>query len=232
MSPAAKPPATTRPAALSLALLLALGLAGHGLAGPALARGGGGGAGHGGSRGLHGAYHFGERGTGYDGHHPAYGPGARPGWDGGRGGFYDRGYNGWHAGWAHGGYWGARPWRAGWYGVGGPGWGGWGWWGANAAAWGVAGLATGAAITSLVNAAADAQATTILVPETTYTLNYASVEAVGTYGVSFNYSLPGGDELMGAVNCQQGLLNGQIPQTVKQAQLLNAVCAVAYGGGS
>lgn len=31
---------------------------------------------------------------------------------------------------------------------------------------------------------------------------------------------------------QAGLLNGQVPATVAQAQLLNAVCQVAYGGGS
>jgi hypothetical protein len=37
---------------------------------------------------------------------------------------------------------------------------------------------------------------------------------------------------MGAANCQAGLLNGQVPATAAQAQLLNAVCQVAYGGGS
>jgi hypothetical protein len=33
------------------------------------------------------------------------------------------------------------------------------------------------------------------------------------------------------VDCQQGLLNGQRPGTSGQAQLLNAVCQVAYGAG-
>jgi hypothetical protein len=37
--------------------------------------------------------------------------------------------------------------------------------------------------------------------------------------------------LYGGANCQQGLLNGQIPATGNQAQLLNAVCQVAYGNG-
>lgn len=35
-----------------------------------------------------------------------------------------------------------------------------------------------------------------------------------------------------APNCQQGLLNGQIPIDADQAQLLNAACQVAYGPGN
>jgi hypothetical protein len=173
------------------------------------------------------------------GDHPMYGGGARGNFDNNRGSFnndrvnvnvhnnfYNRGYGGWHEGWRNGGYWGARPWNAGWY----RGWGGWGWWGASAAAWGVAGLATGAAITGLVNEAADKQSTVIVVPQTTYQLNFGSVEAVGTAGVSFNYGV-GNTDLMGAANCQDGLLNGQVPSNADQAQLLNAVCQVAYGSG-
>jgi hypothetical protein len=70
----------------------------------------------------------------------------------------------------------------------------------------------------------------IVVPATSYELNYGSVEAVGSYGASFNYNVDG-SSLMGAANCQQGLLNGQVPGTADQAQLLNAVCQVAYGQG-
>jgi hypothetical protein len=100
----------------------------------------------------------------------------------------------------------------------------------GAAAWGVAGLATGAAITGLVNEAADQQSTVIVVPQTEYQLNFGTVEAVGSAGVSFNYGV-GNTELMGAANCQDGLLNGQVPSNADQAQLLNAVCQVAYGSG-
>jgi len=92
-------------------------------------------------------------------------------------------------------------------------------------------LATGAVIGGLVNAAADSQSSVIVVPNTGYELNYGSVESVGSYGVSFNY-LVNGTQLMGAANCQQGLLNGQVPNSASQAQLLNAVCQVAYGSGS
>ncbi len=141
--------------------------------------------------------------------------------------FYNRNYNGWNDAWRNGGYWGNRPWSTGWYG----GWGGWGWWGGGAAAWGIAGLATGVAITGLVNQAAAQQSTVILVPSTSYQLNYGSVEAVGAYGATFFYTV-NGSQLLGAVNCQQGLLNGQIPVDADQAQLLNAVCQVAYGRGS
>ena len=209
-----------------------------------------------------GPYHFQDnRGAGVsNGWHPMYGDGARPAWNNGartdvnsidanrvtdvnrtnfnndtfnrnvnvNNNFYNRDYNGWNNNWRNGGYWGNRPWNnVGWY----SGWGGWGWWGSNAAAWGIAGLATGAAITSLVNTAANQQSTVITVPETSYQLNFGSVEAVGTYGASFSY-LVDGTTLMGAANCQQGLLNGQIPGTSDQAQLLNAVCQVAYGSGS
>jgi hypothetical protein len=92
-------------------------------------------------------------------------------------------------------------------------------------------LATGAAITGLVDAASNNSSPVIVVPNTSYELNYGSVEAVGTYGASFNYNVDS-QQLMGAANCQQGLLNGQQPGTSDQAQLLNAVCQVAYGSGS
>lgn len=205
--------------------------------------GGGGGAGTGGG---------GDWRSGYQGEHPWFGSGTRPAWGGGAGAainnqsgnnrfnidnsgrininnnYYNRNFNAFNNNWRNGGYWNSRPWGAGWF-VGGAS--SWGWYGANAAAWGLAGLATGAVIGSLVNSAAAQSSPVILVPQTSYLLNYGSVEAVGTYGVSFNY-LVNGTQLLGAANCQQGLLNGQVPSTADQAQLLNAVCQVAYGSGT
>lgn len=209
--------------------------------------GGWGGAGAGGRSWGGGSYHFqnNDVNRGYQGYHPMYGDGARTNWGGDNrvngsfdndlfnrnvnvdNNFYNRDYNGWNNNWRNGGYWGNRPWHTGWYG----GWGGWGWWGASSAAWGLAGLATGAAITGLVDAASNNSSPYIVVPNTSYELNYGSVEGVGSYGASFNYNVDG-QQLMGAVNCQQGLLNGQQPGTADQAQLLNAVCQVAYGSGS
>lgn len=247
-------PGWRRPLAALLAAVLLTPL----LPVPASARGGGGGGfggggfgggGFGGRGGFEGGGHYNFGGApyhapnegwhqGYDGYHPAYGPDARPSWNNDtfnrnvnvnvNNNFYNRDYHGWNGAWANGGYWGSRPWNAGWY-----SWApsSWGWWGGNAAAWGVAGLATGVAITSLVNQAAESQSTVIVVPQTTYQLNYGSVESVGTAGVSFNYSLGGGENLIGAANCQAGLLNGQVPASAAQAQLLNAVCQVAYGPG-
>jgi len=242
-------------AALSAALLLSSALRPI----PAEARGGGG---FGGGRGFAGGgfgaggYHWsgggdrdvnvdrtvdrnvsggGDWRSGYQGYHPMYGAGSRTTVGNNdfnrnvnvNNNFYNRDYNGWNANWRNGGYWNSRPWISGWYG----GWGGWGWWGANAAAWGVAGLATGAVIGGLVNAASAQQSPVFLVPNTSYQLNFGSVEAVGSTGVSFFYGV-NGTQLLGAANCQQGLLNGQIPTDADQAQLLNAVCQVAYGSGS
>lgn len=206
--------------------------------------GGGGFRGMGGGGLDRGGYHFGGDDLGgYRGAHPMFGDDARPQWGGDKidqhnvtindqhninadHNFYNRPYNGWHPNWSNGGYWAHRPWNAGWY-----RWAptSWGWWGGSAAAWGLAGLATGVAITELVNNAAAQQSTIIVVPQSDYQLNYGSVEAVGTQGASFSYAVSGGANLQGAVNCRQGLLNGQVPQTAANAQLVNAVCQVAFG---
>ena len=218
--------------------------------------GGGGGGYHFGGAGYDGRGVGNDWQRGYQGYHPQYGPNSRPAWQEGgtwkdgqwrpnksgdfdndtvqknvnvNNNFYNRTGSGWNSNWANGGYWTNRPWNAGWY-----GWtpATWGWWGWNSAGWGLAaGLATGAAITELVNSAANNQQTVIVVPGSAYQLNYGSVEAVGFYGVSFAYSLNGGANGMGAANCQAGLLNGQVPASAAQAQLLNAVCQVAYGKG-
>lgn len=133
---------------------------------------------------------------------------------------------GWNTNWRNGGYWGDRSWSYGWY-----NWkpDTWSWWGGNAAAWGVAGLATGAAITELVNQASDQQSAVINVPDSNYQLNYGSVDAVGNSGANFSYSVASSPPVQGGVNCQQGLLDGQVPSSAAQAQLLNAACQVAYG---
>lgn len=120
----------------------------------------------------------------------------------------------WHASRAYGGYWGARPWPYGWY-------------GAAPVAWGVAGMATAAAITSSVDAAAAQESTEIVVPQTGYHLNYASVGAVQPDSVSFSWS-SGGMSQTASGNCRQGTLNG-VPATAANAQLLNAACVAAYG---
>jgi hypothetical protein len=133
---------------------------------------------------------------------------------------------GWNNNWNNGGFWGDRQWSYGWY-----NWqpNTWGWWGNNSAAWGLAGLATGAAITDLVNDASDQQSPVIEVPESNYQLNYGTVDAVGNSGANFSYSVASSPPVQGGANCQEGLLDGEVPSTAAQAQLLNAACQVAYG---
>ena len=147
--------------------------------------------------------------------------------------FYNRNVEGWSPQWNNGGYWGNRPWGYGWY-----NWSpnSWGWWGGNSLGWGLAGLATGAVITDLVDQAANQQSSVIEVPDSNYQLNYGSVDSVGGSGANFSYAVanPSGSAsnsapIKGAANCQEGLLDGQIPSTAAQAQLLNAACQVAYG---
>ena len=140
--------------------------------------------------------------------------------------FYNRNYGGWNDNWNDGGYWGSRPWGYGWY-----NWSPdtWGWWGGSSVGWGLAALATGAVITDLVNDAAEQQSPVIDVPNSNYQLNYGTVDSVGSGGADFSYAVAGSPPLKGAANCQQGLLDGQVPSSAAQAQLLNAACQVAYG---
>lgn len=140
--------------------------------------------------------------------------------------FYSRNYGGWNNAWSNGGYWGSRPWGYGWY-----AWSPntWGWWSGSSVGWGLAALATGAVITDLVNDASAQQSPVIDVPDSDYQLNYATVDSVGSSGADFSYAVAGSPPLKGAANCQQGLLDGQVPSTAAQAQLLNAACQVAYG---
>jgi hypothetical protein len=139
----------------------------------------------------------------------------------------DRADNRWDnawSGWARPGWGSARPWNTGWYG----GSGGWGWWNARPVGWGVAALATGAVITAAVDEAIEAEVTTITVPDTSYELYYPSVAPEGPYGVSFAVNT-GTAAVEMTADCQAGLLDGRVPQTAEEAQLLNAACSVAYG---
>jgi|688.fasta_scaffold74742_2 hypothetical protein len=148
---------------------------------------------------------------------PASGAGVRPGAGVGRPGPGVYGGGVWHASWAYGGYWAARPWPYGWYGT-------------APVAWGVAGMATAAAISGSVNAAAAQQSTVIVVPQTDVQLNYASVKAIPPDAVSFTWS-SGGLGQSASGQCRQGTLNG-VPVNATNAHLLNAACVVAYGKGT
>jgi len=129
--------------------------------------------------------------------------------------FYSRNYGGWSNNWANGGYWGSRPWGYGWY-----SWSpdSWGWWGGSSLGWGLATLAGTEVITDLVNDASAQQSPVIDVPDSSYQLNYATVDSVGSSGADFSYAVAASPPVKGAANCQQGLLDGQVPSTAAQAQ--------------
>lgn len=131
-----------------------------------------------------------------------------------------------YPGWARPGWAAARPWSYGWYG----GWAtpAWGWWGARAAAWGITTLATASVINAAVNAAVQSQATYIVVPETDLQLQYGTVQPSGSNGVSFVVTANGTSYQLTA-DCQAGTLNGNVPTSAAEAELVNAACQVAYG---
>ena len=130
------------------------------------------------------------------------------------------------SGWYSGSSWSSnRPWNNGWY--GGSYYNNWGWYPGQAAAWGIAGMATFGTINSLVNSAQNNQVSYIEVPSSEYSLYYPSVTATGDV-VSFEAD-NGYETLRYSANCRNGTLNGGNPLNANEAQLLNAACQVAFG---
>lgn len=129
-------------------------------------------------------------------------------------------------GWARPGWALARPWPSGWYG----GWArpAWGWWGARAAAWGITTLATASVINAAVDAAVENQVDFIVVPDTALQLLYGTVQPSGSSGVSFVVT-DGGNSYRLTADCKEGSLNGAVPSSAAEAELVNAACQVAYG---
>ena len=135
---------------------------------------------------------------------------------------WDRYGKGWYSG---GNWYNNRPWSYGWY--GGSYWNNWGWYPGQAAAWGLAGLATFSVINSLVNSAQNQQVSYIVVPSSDYSLYYPSITATGDV-VTFEAD-DGYETVRYSANCRQGTLNGSTPRNANEAQLLNAACQVAFG---
>ncbi len=131
-----------------------------------------------------------------------------------------------HPGWARPGWGVARPWNWGWYG----GWSNppWGWWGARAAAWGIGTLATAAMVNAAVNDAVANDVTTIVVPNSSYQLQFGTVQPYGNGSVSFVVTADDTSWQLTA-DCNAGTLNGREPNSSQEAELLNAACQVAYG---
>jgi hypothetical protein len=140
---------------------------------------------------------------------------------------YHRSNTAW-PGWARPGWGLARPWNWGWYG----GWSTppWGWWGVRSVAWGLGSLASAVVINNAVNDAIAASQTTIVVPDSTDQLDYTSIEPSGDQLVGFVvYGGNGAEPRKLNADCRAGSLDGQEPASAAEAQLLNAVCQVAFG---
>ena len=137
---------------------------------------------------------------------------------------WDRWYG--YPGWARPGWGAARPWPVGWYG----GWSSprWSWWGPSAAAWGITTLATAALINAAVDNAVARNTTYIVVPNSSYLLLYGTVRPVGSRSTTFAV-VADGDEIDLTADCDRGTLDGLVPASRAEAELLNAACQVAFG---
>ncbi|MEJ6584385.1 MAG: hypothetical protein QNL52_00780 [Synechococcus sp. ChBW.bin.23] len=103
----------------------------------------------------------------------------------------------------------------------------WGWYPNRRAAWGIAGLATGAIISSAIANSRAQNSPTIVVPETNRRLNYDLDQSSPQLGnVDFTYTI-NGIRVNAQADCQQGLINGNQPASAADVHTLNAVCHTA-----
>ena len=68
-------------------------------------------------------------------------------------------------------------------------------------------------------------------PNTNWQLYYGSVRPLAQAGVTFAVNNGYGSYQMEA-DCEQGLLNGEVPTSAAEAQLINAACQVTFGRGA
>ena len=103
----------------------------------------------------------------------------------------------------------------------------WGWYQNRRAAWGIAGLATGAIISSAIANSRAQNSPTIIVPETNRTLDYnLDQPSPQLENVNFTYTV-NGIRVNAQADCQQGLINGNQPESAADVHTLNAVCHAA-----
>ena len=128
--------------------------------------------------------------------------------------------------WAQNPNWGYnRPWGGGWY---NSGYSNWSWWGGQALGWGINALTTALIVNNAVNNAIRDRQTTVVVPNSSMRLYYGSVEARDRTEVTFVASNGNYTYEMEA-DCEDGLLNGEVPTSLSEAELVNAACQVAFG---
>jgi hypothetical protein len=128
--------------------------------------------------------------------------------------------------WAQSPNWGyTRPWGGGWY---NSGYSNWSWWGGQALGWGINALTTSLIVNNAVNNAIRDRQTTVVVPNSSMRLYYGSVEARDRTEVTF-VAANGNYTYEMEADCEDGLLNGEVPTSLSEAELVNAACQVAFG---
>jgi len=138
---------------------------------------------------------------------------------------YNRPFYG-NPGWAQNSNWGNnRPWDGGWYNSSSPSWS---WWGGQALGWGINALTTALIVNNAVNNSIRQQQPTVVVPNSSMKLYYGSVEAQDDTEVTFMVT-NGNYTYQMAADCQDGLLDGEVPTSLAEAELVNAACQVAFG---
>ena len=138
---------------------------------------------------------------------------------------YNRPWGG-YPGWAQSPNWGYnRPWGGGWY---NSGYSNWSWWGGQALGWGINALTTALIVNNAVNNAIRDRQTTVVVPNSSMKLYYGSVEARDQTEVTF-VAANGNYTYEMEADCEDGLLNGEVPTSLAEAELVNTACQVAFG---
>ena len=138
---------------------------------------------------------------------------------------YNRPWGG-YPGWAQSSNWGYnRPWGGGWYNSGSSNWS---WWGGQALGWGINALTTALIVNNAVNNAIRERQTTVVVPNSSMKLYYGSVEARNQSEVTF-VAANGNYTYEMEADCEDGLLNGEVPTSLAEAELVNTACQVAFG---
>jgi flagellar motor protein MotB len=138
---------------------------------------------------------------------------------------YNRPWGG-YPGWAQSPNWGYnRPWGGGWY---NSGYSNWSWWGGQALGWGINALTTALIVNNAVNNAIRERQTTVVVPNSSMQLYYGSVEARNQSEVTF-VAANGNYTYEMEADCEDGLLNGEVPTSLSEAELVNTACQVAFG---
>jgi outer membrane biosynthesis protein TonB len=128
--------------------------------------------------------------------------------------------------WAQNPNWGYnRPWNNGWYSSSNPSWS---WWGGQALGWGINALTTALIVNSAINNAIRDRQPTVVVPNSSMQLYYGSVEAKDESDVTFVVA-NGNDTYQMEADCEDGLLNGEVPTALPEAELVNTACQVAFG---